>query len=263
MITGVSTTTLSQIYKKQSGEYGKILETIASGAKFNKPSDDFISYMRTNTEESAMKSYQRSNEDLARAKEAATTATSVGNSALDSLSELKELASTYASTTDATERKILEQKFNDTRDAMIATFTDNTYGAKKITEDDIVNVSINPNDPTKKMTLSLASVDPTDDIAADKLDIESTDLSANLDAAFASLAKYTATAEGFNSAVNRQMTINQNIMAAKENTISAVRDIDDIAAIGKATALEIRQQASLSMIAQANISQASLVRLFS
>jgi len=263
MISGVSTTTLSQIYKKQSNEYGKVLETIASGTKFNKPSDDFISYMRTNTEESAMKSYQRSNEDLTRAKEAATTATSVGNAALDSLSELKELVSTYKSTTDASEKAVLEQKFNDTRDAMIATFANNTYGSKSIVSADIVEVRINPNDPTKKMNLSLDSVDPSTDIDASKLKIDDAGIDANMDAAFDSVAKYTATAEGFNSAVNRQMTINQNIMAAKENTISAVRDIDDIAAIGKATALEIRQQASLSMIAQANISQASLVRLFS
>jgi len=263
MISGVSTTTLSQIYKKQSNEYGKVLETIASGAKFNKPSDDFVAYMRTNTEESAMKSYQRSNEDLTRAKEAATTATSVGNSALESLSELKELVSTYASTTDANEKKVLEQRFNDTRDAMIKTFTDNTYGSKSIVGADIAEVRINPNDPSKKMTLSLDTVDPTTDLAAAKLKIDDASIDTNMDAAFQSVAKYTATAEGFNSAVNRQMTINQNIMAAKENTISAVRDIDDIAAIGKATALEIRQQASLSMIAQANISQASLVKLFS
>jgi flagellin-like hook-associated protein FlgL len=255
MISGVSTTTLSQIYKKQTNDYTKVLETIAGGAKFNKPSDDFVAYTRTRMEESSLKGYQRINEDLVKAKEVGTQAASLGNSAFEGLSELKELAKSYASTTDQSDKDILKEKFDAAAKAISDSFANNTYEGSALNG---VSVQIDPSQSTSTMTLTLT--DPTSTLASGTLDI--TD-STKIDAALKAVAKYTAEAEGFNSAIDRQMTINQNIMAAKENTISAVRDIDDIAAIGKATALEIRQQASISMIAQANIAQTSLVRLFS
>jgi len=257
MISGVSTTTLSQIYKQQTSDYTKVLETIAGGKKFNKPSDDFVAYTRTRSEESAMKGYERIGEDLVKAKEAGTLASSVGNSAFERLSELKELAKNYATASDA-DKEILQAKFDAAKQAISDSFTNNTYEKTAITAANVVSVQIDPNQPSSKMTLNLSAVNPSTDLTA--LDITDAD---TIDTALTSVAKYTATAEGFNASVDRQMTINQNIMAAKENTISAVRDIDDIAAIGKATALEIRQQASISMIAQANVSQTSLIRLFS
>jgi len=258
MISGVSTTTLSQIYKQQTSDYTKVLETIAGGKKFNKPSDDFVAYTRTRSEESAMKGYERISEDLVKAKEAGTLASSVGNAAFERLSELKELAKNYATASDA-DKEILKEKFDAAKAAIKDSFTNNTYESKAITGSDIVSVQIDPNKPASKMSLTLEN--PA--TALDALDIEDADPDKLVDAALTAVAKYTAQAESFNSSVDRQLTINQNIMAAKENTISAVRDIDDIAAIGKATALEIRQQASISMIAQANVSQTSLIRLFS
>jgi len=113
------------------------------------------------------------------------------------------------------------------------------------------------------MTLNLATAATgiTGKISA--LDITDSGIESDLDEVLTSAASYTSTAEAFSSSVDRQLTVNQNTIAAKEDTASAIGAIDEVAAISKATALAVRQQATISMAAQANISQSNLARLFS
>jgi hypothetical protein len=85
----------------------------------------------------------------------------------------------------------------------------------------------------------------------------------DIENALKDVASYTAEAQSYTNAVDRQLTINQNIIAAKEDTATNIGAIDEVSAISKATALAVRQQATISMAAQANIAQSNLARLFS
>jgi len=58
------------------------------------------------------------------------------------------------------------------------------------------------------------------------------------------------------------LTINQNIISAKESAAESIGAIDEVSAISKATSLQVRQQATVAMASQANLSQLTLARLF-
>jgi len=261
MILGVSTSGLSQLYKQQTTDYTKTLEQIAAGKRFIKPSDDFASYMKQRAAESSIARYQSVNDELVRAKESSTVATSVGNSLYEGLLDLKKLVAQYGATSDTDEKAKLKEVFDAKATDLQALFDNNQKNNG--TAIDGTTVKLVEGD-TMTLDLSTAAAGITAKIGGTGgLDITAGTIDVDIDNVLTSAATYTATAESFSSAVDRQLTINQNTIAAKEDTASAIGAIDEVAAISKATALAVRQQATISMAAQANISQSNLARLFS
>jgi len=257
MILGVSTSGLSQLYRQQTTDYTKTLEQIASGKRFTKPSDDFASYMKMRAAESSIAKYQSVNDELVKAKESSVVATSVGNSVYEGLLDLKKLVAQYGSTSDTDEKAKLKEVFDAKAAAVQDLFDNNQKNNGKDIQTDI-SVKLVEGDT---LALTLDSTEIAAKVSA--LSITATTINADLDKILTATATYTATADAFSSSVDRQLTVNQNTIAAKEDTAAAIGAIDEVSAISKATALAVRQQATISMAAQSNISQSNLARLFS
>ena len=236
MILGVSSGNLSALYRQQATDYSKVLEQIASGRRFTKPSDDFASFTKMRTAEADVLAYQRVNDDLIKAKEAGSFVSSVGNEILDALQKMKGLEAT-----DITARA------KDLAD----TLAKNPQAA--------VSVALTPTAPTTNaLTLDVT----TSDLAAKLTALTTAPDATKLNEAITAAQAYSSAGDNFNNSIDRQLTINQNVIAAKENSASAIGAIDEVSAISKATALQVRQQATISMASQANLSQLSLARLF-
>jgi flagellin-like hook-associated protein FlgL len=258
MILGVSSSGLSQLYRQQTTDYTKQLEQIASGKRFTKPSDDFAGYAKLRAAEGSLAGYQRVNDDLVKGKEFSSAASAVGNEAYKGLLELKQMAEDYTNaSTD--EKAQLSTAFDKKLGSLTELFSSNAKIDGTSMNAYIVNV--NPSDPGPTgSNLTLNLTDPTGEDEWDDIDI--TDV-ATINDALKTVATYTAEADAFTAQTDRQLTINQNIIAAKENTVAAIGSIDEVSAIGKATALQVRQQATIAMASQANLSQLNLARLFS
>ncbi|MDR0304269.1 MAG: hypothetical protein LBH98_05820 [Chitinispirillales bacterium] len=243
MILSVSTSGLSQLYRQQTTDYTKTLEQIASGKRFTKPSDDFASFMKMRAAESSVVTYQRVNDELISAKEKSTIATSIGNEAYKALSDFKKMVENGADS-DALDAQLEQiQKI----------FTNN----KQVGNDIIEKASVTLGDGTSTLEFDVSGI--ITQLSA----LDNTSSATDVEDALGEVAKYTATAEAFTVAADRQLTINENIIAAKESTAANIGAIDEVQSISKATALAVRQQATIAMAAQANISQSNLARLFS
>jgi len=250
MIGAVQTNGLSQIFNQQSNQYSRVLEQIASGHRFTRPSDDFASFVRTNSLQSGISRIESVNQDLAQAREAGTQASTFGNEVMKLLSDISSLVDRRdADSTTADDRARINADLTGRLELLGNFISANTgqsavvninYGAGAAR-----NLTFNPT------AISLGSM--TTGTAA---------TSGAVNTLLNEVATFTSRAEAFNTTIDRQLTINQNMMSAREQTISAVRDVDDMRAIQQATNLEIRRNASVSMMAQANISQGVIARLF-
>jgi flagellin-like hook-associated protein FlgL len=258
MIAGISSNNLSTIYRQQTMDYTRVLEQIATGRRFTRPSDDFTGFMRMRAAEASVREFSGINENLVQARETSVAASTLGNQIYDGLLELRELANLYADTTDDEEQARLTAEFTAQRSVLQNLLTAN-IGGTGATDTNVSGVSVDVGGGnnlayTPGTIEGIGTITITGDGENDGI--------AGINTAIGQTVTFTATADAFTSAIDRQMTINQNIVSARENTAAAIGSIDEVSAINRATALAVRQQATVSMAAQANISQLNLARLF-
>ena len=256
MITGVSSGGLSQIFRQQTAEHSKTLMQIATGKRFTRPSEDFANFSRIGQQQAEIRSLQRSNDDLTMARGAVREGTSAMTDIHSELKALQELRTqhsdaTAAGNTDLAKR--LNEQFEQRRNRLAETFSTNqsTIGSGDYSVNTAVGSSLNWNRDVSFNADDIKGMDITDN-AKDNA----------LDAAATGAENYLTRAEAFSSAVDRQSTLNENRIAAKNDVVEQLGAIDEMREMSRATSLMIRQQATVAMAAQANMAQMNMAKLF-
>ncbi|MCL1946567.1 MAG: hypothetical protein FWF51_06455 [Chitinivibrionia bacterium] len=256
MILGVSSGNLSSLYRQQSADYSKVLGQIASGKRFARPSDDFVGFVRHAETNTSIMAYQRVNDDLVRAKEAFDTIEGTGKAISEGLTELRGLVNqrTGMESTDTgyTELNNKITAMTANLKELLSENASDSYG-RDLTgaTSDTFNVTLA--DGGSKLSFDITDVSGALADLTDETKIKTAE---------AAISKWMAEASANSSAADRQLTINQNIISAKEGAAESIGAIDEVSAISKATSLQVRQQATVSMASQANLSQLTLARLF-
>lgn len=259
MLGGINTSALSQLYRTQTNEYSGLMTQIASGKKINKPSDDFVGYTRAQSIQTDISGYESARSDLFEAKEAAQMASDVGNGIYEDLSRMKELDTLYQNTTDTDEQDSYQAEYDALKASITDFMSNNKYNGVQVastSSSTLSTVTLDPSAGTNSGSLTVAFDESLIDVSS--YTIGTSDMDAALDPATA----YAVKAEGYLSQIDRQIEIGENLTTSKENTLSAVEDIDEVKALAEATQLQVRQQASVSMIAQANLMAGSVARLY-
>ena len=260
MIGSVNTSSLSQIYRAQTNEYSLLSAKIATGKEINKPSDDFVGFTRAAGINTKIDAYKRVNANLTELREPAKLASDVGNSIFEDLTKMKKLAEKYASETDTDAKATLDTEFTNLGVNIKNTIDTNKYGTTQVyAAGTLKEANINPDDA--KLSITFAAGDVIADLSSWTLSggKTATDVQDELKKA----TSFTIKAEGYLTQVDRQIKMNENIISNKESTYSALTDLDEVKALTKATDLQVRQQASIAMIAQANNMAGSVARLYS
>jgi flagellin-like hook-associated protein FlgL len=131
-------------------------------------------------------------------------------------------------------------------------------GTAVVSAGTLSEAEINPDDSSLKLSLTFVAGD-IPDVSSFALGTEdSSDVQAELE----KITSYTVKADGYLTQINNQKELNTNIITSKENTISSITDVDEAKALAEATSLQVRQQATVSMMAQANSSAAIISRLY-
>jgi len=115
---------------------------------------------------------------------------------------------------------------------------------------------VNP-DTTTKLTVAFAAGD-----IVDTANFDITDTTGKLDTEIGKATSYTVKAESYLSQIDRQIKLNENLITNKESTYEALTSIDEVKSLAKVTDLQVRQQATIAMIAQANNMAGGVSRLF-
>jgi len=83
-----------------------------------------------------------------------------------------------------------------------------------------------------------------------------------IDTEIESMLSYLSEAKAFDAIAEQQLKLNDTIISSKEAVKSLITDIDEAAETSKMIDESVRQQSTVSMIAQANMSRQSVLKLY-
>jgi flagellin-like hook-associated protein FlgL len=139
------------------------------------------------------------------------------------------------------------------------------------TTESIASVVLNPQG-NSTLTMQFTNVSSSTDIDALELAAEeegggegggtATSIVDQIDAEIENMLSYLSEAKAFDAIASQQLKLNDTIISSKEAVKSLITDIDEAAETSRMIDESVRQQAAVSMIAQANMSRQSVLKLY-
>jgi len=261
MIGGINNAAsqIANIYNQGNSDLANTLVKIASGKKFQTAGEDLISFSRANNLSNQISGYGEVEQKLTSAKTATTAAVDVGSKVYENLSKLKETAEKYAATTDPTEKAEYEAEFNSLRDTITTALDNANVDGKNIADGTYTNkVNMDP-EGTGQLTVTLDTGADSTVIAA--FDIAATSAAA-IDTEIKNSLTYLSDAKSYNNILENQISLNETIVNSKEAVMSLITDIDEAAEMSKMLDQNVRQEAAMSMLSQANMSRQVVMKLY-
>ncbi|NLG17887.1 MAG: hypothetical protein GX556_11200, partial [Fibrobacter sp.] len=145
----------------------------------------------------------------------------------------------------------------DALQAEVQSIVDNSMvDGKQVTgTDEITSVALDP-DATNSLSVTFT----TDLSTISALAI--TGGAAGVTTEMGKALSYLTEAKKFDNIVDQQVRMTDTIIASKQAVMSLITDIDEAEQMNEVVDLSIRQQAAVSMMAQGNMLQSSLARLY-
>jgi flagellin len=252
--------TLASIYNANSGAIAAAMARIASGKRVQAPGDDFAGFARASTLQSDVTEYQQVKQNLQDAKGFADYAAGVGNNIVSDLDRLKQLQTLYGTSGD---NPVAQSSYKAEYDATVQRIADakndSYYDDIKVYQSGVSlkSVGVNPENSSLSVTVTASAIGNEAAIS----NIASA-VPADIQAEINNAQVYVASMKSFGTIFQRDLNLADTIISSKQATISAITDINDVEEMTALTALQIRQQATASMLAQANIAQSFAAQLY-
>ena len=259
MIGGINdiSSGLARIYSANTKALSESLGRIASGKRIQKPSDDFAGYIRSRSLLDQAASLQTVKQDLQAAKGAADYALETGTAIMDKLERAQELSVLFAATADPEELALLTAEHEIIKGELTALKADAFWGTDEVVATDVIaTVDLDPNAVSGSFLVQFAAGDIINEA------LLAIGTPANVDAEMVKATNYLAKASGFSEDIQRQMDLTDITINSKEAAASLITDIDEMKELALATDLQVRQQASIAMMAQANVSRQGILQLY-
>jgi flagellin-like hook-associated protein FlgL len=250
-----STAILSEIYASNNTAIALAMTRIASGKRVQGPSDDFAGYAKASNLQSVITRYETIKQDLQDTKGLADYAAQVGSAvvtSLDRLLDLKTLYDSYVALNTAegnASAAATKASYDAAWQAMNDSADDSYFNSVKVYQAaDLATVTINPIGTTIAINgVSVADMAAVKDITA----ISTTDITDQVNSA----EVYAEHMKMFSSQMDSWTKFADTVINSNQATISVITDINDLEEMSLLTNLQLRQQATVAMMAQANMAQ--------
>lgn len=260
--TQSSTNAIASVYAETNRALTDALTRIASGKKFRNASEDLLGFIRSRNLTVDIKGYERVRENLTEFKSYSTAAVEAASSIYQSLTSMKDLAKQYAGTSDTDLQAEYRADFNAFK-KQVTTALENTYvDGVKLTSSgsDVKSVDLDP-DGTGTLTMNFTAIASNSAVKA--IDITDTaNAQSALQSEISSMLTYLSEAKAYDSIATQQLSHTETIIASKQAVVSLITDIDDAQETSKVVDLSVRLQAGVAMLAQGNIVQNALLKLY-
>jgi flagellin-like hook-associated protein FlgL len=179
---------------------------------------------------------------------------------------MKELATLYSGGT-VDEKIAYNAEFEALGASIMDTVNNNKYsGTKVVSAATLATVYINPDNITDTLAIAFVAGDVISDVSTAAWNLDGVGggpkTAANVQTEINTITSYLVKAEEYVDKIDKQVTITDTIIDSKEAAKSLITDIDDAKEMALATEMQIRQQAAVAMIAQANLIHANIARLY-
>ncbi len=267
---------LSALYAANSNELSATFERIASGKKVGKPSDDYAGYLKAQTIQTDIDGYSEVKSRIADAKGYSSSAVNVGNTLVTALTNMKSLQTQWAAG-DATTKTAIAAQFEAQRTIITTAISSSQYGSVKTYDSAaLVHATTNlapsgtANNMTQTYVIGAAATATGDILAAANFASGAAGINADattnatftLDQVLTVANNFLNKAKGFDTALTNASSFADNAIANKQAAKSAITDINDAEEMAKATDLQVRQQATVAMMAQANTTRQGIMKLY-
>ena len=262
MIGGVNVATsqIANIYNQGNNQLSDTLQKIASGKKFQNAGEDLISFSRANNLTNQINGYNDVEQKLTAAKTATSAAVEVGSKVYENLTKMQDLVTKYAATTDVNEQAEYTAEFNSLRDTVSKSLTNANVDGTNVADGSYSN-TVNM-DPQGTGTLNIALATNADATAVDALTINGASVATDLQTEIDNSLTYMSEAKSFDNIISNQISLNKTIVNSKEAVKSLITDIDEASEMSKMLDQNVRQQAAMSMLSQANMSRQVVMKLY-
>ena len=267
MIGGINyaSSQIASIYNAGSQQLAATLTKIASGKRFQNASEDLIGFTRAAQLNSEINGYSMVKQNLTEAKVITDAAIQVGSGVYKDLLEMKNLAQKYidekAGANDTDKLAEYKAEFTTLKKSVVSAL-DNAYadGVQITTaSSSLKTVDLDPEgNGTLDINFSAVPVSAT----IDGLDITTMANTTAVDTELTNSLTYLSEAKQFGSIIDNQLNLSNVIINSKEAVKSLITDIDEAEEMSNALDQSIRQQAAISMLAQANVSRQSVMKLY-
>lgn len=261
----LTTSRIGNYYNQSKTSISKSLELLSSGIKYRTPSDGVGEFMTVERLKQDDRGYTQIQRGLKRTQAIVNTAEQVGEQIVNEFARLKELTYDYWSApAGSDDRTRIETEFN-TSAANITTLMDSAYAGGKdlIQNGTVTSALLNPNDLSQTMDIAYTAGDIAD---ASVLTVNG---GADYDASIAAInvesqkaMSYLAKTSGYSHSLASQIKVTDSIMENSAAMVSTLNNIDDAEEMSNYVTQDIRSQASISMLSQANMLRSSVLRLF-
>ncbi len=261
MIGGISNVSsgLASIYNANNRALNDTLSRIASGKRIQKPSDDIVGYFKSRALLTDVAGYEVVKQNLQEAKGYADYALETGTAIMEKLLKSKELEAQHIAADAAGKAEILAE--HAILEAELTSLIANAqYNSAPIhANGSLIEVELDPDAASGSLDVAFVTAD--DIVVPGNLNVaQGTFVLVNLEIVKA--ASYIAKASGFAEDLQMHMDLTDTIINSKEAAASAITDIDEVKELAASTDLQIRQQASIAMMSQANMSRQGIMQLY-
>ena len=266
MINSLEYTSLqiSDFYNATRNSLAVSLQRISSGKKVIDPKDNIGSFMHLQRIQQTKRGYNTLADGLTAAASMVDLGEKAATQVVDTIKRMKELIVTYHSNLNSPEGQAADNAEFDGLKASLDTIKAQTWfqGKNLFTAGTMASVLIDPNNFSNTLDITFAAGDIFDTAAMDingggDQNTAMATVDPQLDAALSYLGKVTA----YKRAVESQQNLMFSIVQNGDAYASAVNNVDDGEELSKVVDYDIRQQAALSMLAQANSYRTSILKL--
>jgi flagellin len=259
--SGAVSSKLASVYASNSKVLTDALTRLSSGKKIQSAEDDLSGFIHSNRLKNQISGYQKVREKLTEFKTFTSSAVDAGSAVYENLTRMKTLARQYASATDEGLKDDYRAEFESLRVYTCKTLSSTIVDGVNIMQSASAVVSVEL-DPQSGSTLDMEFSSVSESEQIDKLTIDEESIESSIDTEIGKMLTFLSEARAFDNIATQQMKLSETIINSKEALYSLITDIDDAAEMSKIIDLSVRQEASIAMIAQANMMQSSLSMLY-
>jgi flagellin-like hook-associated protein FlgL len=256
---------LVSVYKETTQSLNEALTKLATGKKFQNAAEDIIGFTRAVNLNTQITSYEELRQDLTEAKMITSAAVAIGGSIYENLTKLKDFTQKYINEAGSGNDPIKLAGYKieiDSLKTSVVSALQNSYVDGTLITQSGTNIKTYNLDPDRHTSLSInfsGIANHANISAVNTANISNTN---SIQDEIRNSLTYLSEAKSFNGIVDKQINLVSTIINSKQAAISLITDIDDAEVTTQVVDLSIRYDTAVAMIAQGNMLQNSLSRLY-
>lgn len=268
--TFLNTTALrvANFYQSSESFLASSLKKIATGKRLLNPKDNIPDYFRSQKIRQDSEGFRGIAEELHKGIAVLQVAEAAGSEMFEDLYRMRELVDMYWDPdASAAEKSFIKAEFGTLAEHVGYTIENAIFDGKHLIQDTsatspLISISIDPNDVTSTFDIDFTAnhvpVTGALDITAPDEATVASDVQTELDKAGRYLGKVT----GYLESLEVHYSLIQNQRINYQSFESSISDTDTAQEMSNVIGWQIRQQSSMAMLSQLNMSRMGVLRLF-